>query len=52
MKRQGAAARQLAVSFYNWKRAVKDTLDAMEALRAQKKAPPQLQREIANVRAV
>ena len=32
VKRQGAAARQLAVSFYNWHRATKDTLDAMQAL--------------------
>ena len=32
VKRQGAAARQLAVSFYNWRRAAKDTLDAMEKL--------------------
>ena len=33
VKRQGAASRQLAVGFYNWKRAIKDTLDAMEGLR-------------------
>jgi glycosyltransferase involved in cell wall biosynthesis len=38
LRRQGAASRQLAVSFYNWKRAVKDTLDAMEGILAQKSA--------------
>lgn len=32
VKRQGAAARQLAVSFYNWKRAATDTLEVMEGL--------------------
>ena len=36
VKRQGAAARQLAVSFYNWQRATKDTLDAMEAIRGER----------------
>ncbi len=37
MKQQGAAARELAVSFYNWKRAVKDTLDAMEGILAKRR---------------
>jgi len=32
VKRQGLAARQLAVDFYNWKRAVSDTLQAMQVL--------------------
>ncbi|HWE03043.1 MAG TPA: glycosyltransferase [Tepidisphaeraceae bacterium] len=32
VKRQGLAGRQLVVDFYNWKRAVSDTLDAMKAI--------------------
>lgn len=32
MKAQGAASRQLAVNEYSWRRAIKDTLDAMKAL--------------------
>lgn len=32
VRRQGAAGRELAVSFYNWRRATQDTLDAMEGL--------------------
>jgi glycosyltransferase involved in cell wall biosynthesis len=32
LKRQGAAARERAVNFYNWHRAAKDTLDAMEGI--------------------
>ncbi|HET6251728.1 MAG TPA: glycosyltransferase [Tepidisphaeraceae bacterium] len=37
VKRQGAAARQRAVSFYNWRRATKDTLDAMERILAERR---------------
>jgi glycosyltransferase involved in cell wall biosynthesis len=32
VKQQGAAAREQAVTFYNWRRAAKDTLDAMQKL--------------------
>lgn len=32
VQKQGAAARALAVSYYNWRRAVTDTLNAIQAL--------------------
>lgn len=34
LKRQGAASRKLAVDFYSWKRAVCDTIGAIEAIAA------------------
>ncbi|MDB5357180.1 MAG: glycosyl transferase family 1 [Phycisphaerales bacterium] len=39
VRRQGAAGRKLVVDFYNWRRAAKDTLDAMEALRGRQSGP-------------
>jgi glycosyltransferase involved in cell wall biosynthesis len=37
VRRQGAAARERAVNFYNWHRAAKDTLDAMQGILDQRK---------------
>jgi glycosyltransferase involved in cell wall biosynthesis len=37
IKRQGAAGRQLVLDFYNWHRAARDTLDAIENLLRQRR---------------
>lgn len=39
LARQGAASRKLAVDFYNWKRAVGDTIGAIEAVAANRGNP-------------
>jgi glycosyltransferase involved in cell wall biosynthesis len=39
VRRLGAAARQRAVAFYNWRRVVEDTMRAIDRLRAARYPP-------------
>ena len=34
LRRQGSAGRQLVIDRYNWRRAAKDTFDALDRLRS------------------